>query len=153
MKPKALVVRFADKASQFETTHQRLKDLADFLGVSQNKAIAYAINKAWEMLNEQDDMQVELAFRRHGVKVGRITYLNADQDFIQRVNERIASGTPLPHSDDSSLETDLLFMFLSKEQQDAIRATPDPKEKRRLKAKFLSETSPEEAADNIEKSY
>lgn len=36
----SLVVRFANRVSQFETTHQRLKDIAEFLGVSQNKAVA-----------------------------------------------------------------------------------------------------------------
>lgn len=149
MKTKSLVVRFSDKTSQFETTHQRLKDIAEFLGVSLNKAVAYAINEAWKHLDEQEDMQVELAFKRHGVKVGGVTYLNHEPEFIERVKERIAKGIPLPHEDDETLERDLFFMFLSKEQQDAIRAATDPLEKRRLKARFLKENSPDRAAENF----
>ncbi|MEO1767960.1 hypothetical protein [Thiobacter aerophilum] len=147
---KSLVVRFSDQVSKFETTHQRLKDIAEFLGVSQNKAVAYAINQAWEYLAEHEEMREELEWKRHGVKVGGITYLNHDQAFLDRVRERIAKGVPLPHEDDDHLESGLLFCFLSKEQQDAIRAAADPAEKRRLKAKFLKETSPEAAADNIQ---
>ncbi|GIX24742.1 MAG: hypothetical protein KatS3mg122_1973 [Caldimonas sp.] len=145
----SLVVRFSKQVSRFETTHDRLKDIAEYLGVSQNEAAAYAINLAWKHLVEEEDMDVELAYKRHGVQVGHISYLNADPAFIERVKARIAKGIPLPHEDDSSLETDLLFMFLSKERQDAIRAAADPMEKRRLKAKFLKETSSDEAAENI----
>lgn len=135
----SLVVRFSEQVSKFETTHQRLKDIAEFLGVSQNKAVAYAINKAWEHLAEHEDMHEELEFKRRGVKVGGITYLNEDPAFIKRVRERIASGIPLPHEDDDEIERNVLFMFLSKEQQEAILAAADPAEKRRLKAKFLKE--------------
>ncbi len=136
---KSLVVRFSDKTSRFETTHQRLKDIAEFLGVSQNKAVAYAINKAWELLDEQEDMQFELAFKRHGVKVGGVTYLNVEPEFIERVKELIAKGIPLPHEDDDAIESNLLFRFLTKEQQAAIRAETDPLEKRRLKVRFLQQ--------------
>ncbi|PZP51873.1 MAG: hypothetical protein DI596_14300 [Azospira oryzae] len=146
---KSLVVRFSEQVSKHETTHQRLKDIAEFLGVSQNKAVAYAINKAWEYLAEHEDMLETLELKRYGTEVGGITYLNADPAFIERVRERITKGIPLPHEDDDSIENDLLFMFLSKEHQDAIRATADPMEKRRLKAKFLKETSPESAAENM----
>jgi len=145
----SLVVRFSDQVSKFETTHQRLKDIAEFLGVSQNKAVAFAINLAWEYLAEHEDMREGLEFKRHGVKVGGVTYLNHDPAFIERVRERIANGVPLPHEDDESLEGGLLFMFLSKEQQDAIRAATNADEKRRLKAKFLKENSPDEAVDNF----
>jgi|GEM_PF-5274779 hypothetical protein len=146
---KSLVVRFSEQVSKHETTHQRLKDIAEFLGVSQNKAVAYAINKAWEYLAEHEEMLEELEFKRHGIKVGGITYLNHEPEFIERVRERIAKGIPLPHEDDDSLESNLLFRFLSAEQQEAIRSASDPDEKRRLKAKFLKETSPDEAAVNI----
>lgn len=145
----SLVVRFSEQTSQFETTHHRLKDIADFLGVSQNKAVAYAINLAWERLAKEEEMLEDLEFKRHGVKLGKITYLHAPEDFVHRVKERIAKDIPLPHEDDDEIESGLLFRFLSKEQQDAIHATADPAEKRRLKAKFLKETSPEDAADNF----
>jgi hypothetical protein len=147
---KSLVVRFSDQVSKFETTHQRLKDVAEFLGVSQNKAVAYAINQAWEHLAEHEEMLEDLEWKRHGVKVGGITYLNHDQAFLDRVRERVAEGVPLPHEDDEILERNLLFSFLRKEQQDAIRAAADPAEKRRLKANFLKETPPDVAADNIQ---
>ncbi len=136
---KSLVVRFSEQVSQFETTHGRLKDIAEYLGVSQNKAVAYAINKAWEYLDEHEDMLRELEFKRRGCKVGGVTYLNAPEDFIRRVKERMANGVPLPHEDDEELERNLLFQFLSKEQQAAVRAASDPAEKRRLKAEFLSQ--------------
>lgn len=142
-----LVVRFANQVSQFETTHQRLKDIAEFLGVSQNKAVAYAINQAWEYLAEHEDMREELEFKRRGVKVGGITYLNHDPAFIERVRERIAKGVPLPHEDDDALESNLLFQFLTEEQQAVVRAAASPAEKRHLKSKFLNENrelTPEE---------
>lgn len=133
------VVRFADQVSQFETTRQRLKDIAEFLGVSQNEAVAYAINEAWEYLAEHEDMREALEFKRRGVKVGGITYLNHDPDFVDRVKERLAKGVPLPHEDDDALESNLLFQFLTEEQQAAVRAVASPAEKRHLKAKFLKE--------------
>ncbi|WP_126448382.1 hypothetical protein [Sulfuricystis multivorans] len=143
----SLVVRFSDQVSKFETTHQRLKDIAEFLGVSQNKAVAFAINQAWEYLAEHEDMREELEFKRHGVKVGGVTYLNHDPAFIERVRERIAKGVPLPHEDDDGLDGGLTFLFLTEEQQRQVRDTTDPAEKRRLKAKFLRDNeklSPEE---------
>lgn len=146
---KALRVRLSGQASQFGTTQRRLDDIAEFLGVSREEAAAYAINEAWKRLDEERDMQAELAFRRHGKKVGGITYLDADDGFIRRVEQRIAKGVPLPHEDDEELENDLLFLFLAKHEQAAIRAASDPMEKRRLKAKFLKETKPDEAAGNI----
>jgi hypothetical protein len=146
----SLVVRFSAHPSKFETTHQRLKDIAEFLGVSQNKAAAYAINLAWQRLAEEEEMLEELEFKRHGRKVGQITYLNHPEDAIQRTEDRIADGVPLPHEDDSELESNLLFRFLSQDQQAAIRAASDPAEKRRLKAKFLKETAPERVADNLQ---
>lgn len=147
MKP--LSIRFSGQVSQFETTQKRLEDMAEFLGVSPGEAAAYAINEAWKRLDEEQDMQAELAFGRHGRTVGGITYLDADDGFIRRVEERIAKGVPLPHEDDEGLENDLLFLFLAKHEQAAIRAASDPMEKRRLKAKFLKETKPDEAAGNI----
>lgn len=144
-----LIVRFSNTVSRFETTRQRLKDIAEFLGVSQNKAAAYAINQAWERLAADEEMLEALEFKRNGVKVGGITYLHTDPAFLDRVRERVSNRVPLPHDDDDSLENDLLFRFLSKEQQAAIRAASDPDEKRRLKARFLKETSPEAAADNF----
>lgn len=135
---KSLVVRFSDKPSKFETTHQRLKDIAEFLGVSQNKAIAYAINMAWEHLKDHEEMLEELEFKRHGVKVGGIAYLHAEPEFIGRVRERIAKGVPLPHEDDESLERNLLFQFLTVEQQNVVRGEPDPLKKRHLISAFLA---------------
>ncbi len=55
-----LVIRFSERPSQFETTRQRLRDIAEFLGVSQNKAAAHAINQLWDHLNRRQDMQGEL---------------------------------------------------------------------------------------------
>lgn len=145
---KSLVVRFSEKPSKFETTHQRLKDIAEFLGVSQNKAIAYAINQTWEHLKEHEEMLEELEFKRHGAKVGGITYLHAEPEFIERVRERIAKGIPLPHEDDESLERNFLFSFLSEEQRQRIAAASTADEKRRLKAQCLQELDPDRAAEN-----
>lgn len=150
---KSLVVRFSAKPSKFETTHQRLKDIAEFLGVSQNKAIAYAINQTWERLKEHEEMLEELEFKRHGVKVGGITYLHAEPEFIERVRERIAKGIPLPHEDDESLERNFLFSFLSEEQKNQVRSASSALEKRRLKARFLDETGPDEAASNYKAAH
>ncbi|MBU0501459.1 MAG: hypothetical protein KJ558_10210 [Gammaproteobacteria bacterium] len=136
---KSLVVRFSSKVAAFETTHDRLKDIAEFLGVSQNKAAHYAINKAWESLASNDDMREDLEFKRHGRKVGKVTYLNAPDDLIQRVEERIAKGIPLPHEDDQDLEGSLLFRLLSAEQQNQVRSECSPLAKRRLIVKFLEE--------------
>lgn len=63
---KTLVVRFSDRVSKMETTHQRLKAISEHLGVSQNKAIQYAINKVYEDL----DIEAHLQFKRQGVEVG-----------------------------------------------------------------------------------
>lgn len=149
----SLVVRFADQVSRFETTHQRLKDIAEFLGVSQNKAVAYAINRAWEYLAEHKDMREELEFKRRGVKAGGITYLNHDPAFIERVRERIAKGIPMPHEDDESLENNFLFSFLSEEQKNQVRSASSALEKRMLKARFLKELDPDEAARNYKATH
>lgn len=136
---KTLVVRFSNRVSEMETTHQRLQDIAEFLGVSQNKAIQYAINKTYEHLEESKDIEAELHYRRHGTQVGGVTYLNTPEDFIKRVEERIRDGIPLPHEDDESLERSLLFKLLKEDQQAQVRATQDILEKRRLVAGFLQE--------------
>jgi len=150
---KSLVVRFSDKHSKFETTQQRLKDIAEFLGVSQNKAVAYAINQTWKHLDEHEDMLVELEFKRHGVKAGSITYLHAEPDFIERVRDRIAKGIPMPHEDDESLENNFLFSFLSEEQKNQVRSASSALEKRMLKARFLKELDPDEAARNYKATH
>jgi hypothetical protein len=49
---KAITIRFAERNSLFEVSQERLKDIAGCLGVSQNKAVAYAINMTWENLNK-----------------------------------------------------------------------------------------------------
>jgi molybdenum-dependent DNA-binding transcriptional regulator ModE len=147
---KEIAVRLSEQVSRFETTRERLKDIAEHLGVSEQNAVAYAINKAWEYLDEHEDMLYELESKRRGRKVGGITYLNYPEDFLRRVEERIAKGVALPHEDDDALESNLLFQFLSRDQQAAIRAASDPAEKRRLKEMFLKETSPERAADNLQ---
>lgn len=135
---KNLVVRFSDRVSEMETTHQRLVDIADYLGVSLNKAVQYAINKAYERLAEEDDIEADLYFKRHGRKVGSVTYVNADEDFIRRVEGRIKKGVPLAHEDDESLERNLLFKLLPEDQQAQVRAANDPDDKRRLIASFLA---------------
>lgn len=131
---KTLVVRFSDRVSTMETTHQRLKEIAEHLGVSQNKAIQYAINKVYEDL----DLDAEAQFKQHGVKVGGITYLNHPKDALDRVEARLKAGIPLPHEDDETLESNLLFASLSEEEKAIVRSTPDMLEKRRLIAGFLA---------------
>jgi hypothetical protein len=148
----SLVIRFSDHVSRFEATHQRLKDIAEFLGVSQNKAAAYAINKVWEDLAENEEMLEDLEWKRHGVQVGQITHLNHDPVFIERAKQRVANGDPLPHEDDDDLERALSFQFLTEEQQSQIRAASDPKEKRLLKAGFLKENktlTPDEWGERV----
>lgn len=135
----SLVFRFSESVSRFETTQQRLKDIAEFLSVSQNKAAAYAINKTWESLAEQEDMLEELEFKRHGRKVGKVTYLNHDEDAIRRIEERIANGVPLPHEDDDTLERNLLFRLLTTEQQDRVKTEQDPLMKRQLIVRFIKQ--------------
>lgn len=120
------------------TTHQRLKDIAEFLGVSQNKAIQYAVNTAYDALNEGGDLEAELQFKRHGVRAGGVTYLNHSPEFVKRVQKRIKAGVPLANEDDEGLEHNLLFSFLSAKQQARVRAAREPLEKRRLIAGFLA---------------
>lgn len=130
-----LIVRFSDRVSEMETTHQRLKDIAEHLGVSQNKAIQRAIN----LLYEELDTDLELAFKRHGVKVGGITYLNVPQEQLDRIAARIKAGIPLPHDDNGTLESNILFALLPEEEQAKVKAEPDMLEKRKMIAGFLAE--------------
>jgi len=53
---KEIAVRLSEQVSRFETTRERLKDIAEHLGVSEQNAVAYAINKAWEYLDEHEYM-------------------------------------------------------------------------------------------------
>lgn len=138
---KTLAVRFSDQVSEMETTHQRLKDISEFLGVSQNKAVQYAINKAYDQLNEDKDIEAGLHFKRHGRQVGGVTYLNHSEDQLQRIKQRIKGGIPLPHEDDEALEHNLIFKLLSEKQQAQVKATQDALEKRRLIAGFMREES------------
>lgn len=131
----SLVVRFADRVSPTQTTHERLKAVADHLGVSQNKAVHMAINALHEHI--EDDIAMAEEFRLHGRKVGGVTYLNADEAFIRRVEDRIARGVPLPQEDDESLERHLLFTLLSEEEQAQVKAAADPMQKRHLIARFI----------------
>lgn len=127
-----------------------LRDLSARTGLSEDQLIVIAVNRllhdALRSGNEVDrpsqdlvdDIRVELEFERHGRQVGKITYLNASEDFIQRAEARIAAGIPLPHEDDDSLERTLLFRFLTEEQQAQVKATSDPMEKRHLIAAMLN---------------
>lgn len=142
---KTLAVRFSDQVSEMETTHQRVKDIAEFLGVSQNKAVQYAINKAYDQLNDDRNIEAELHFKRHGRQVGGVTYLNHPEDFLGRVQKRIKDSIPLPHEDDESLERNLIFKLLTEEQQAQAKATQDVLEKRRLIAGFLQQQAGEAA--------
>ncbi len=137
----ALVIRFADQVSPTATTHDRLKAMADHLGVSQNKAAHIAINRLYEEC--ADDIAIEDEFRKHGRKVGGITYLGVSDDFIRRVEDRIARRIPLPHEDDESLERFLLFRFLTKDQQAAVKAEPNFLVKRQMITKFLDDLGDE----------
>ena len=59
---KSLVVRFSDKISETETTHERVKAIADRLGISQNKAVHYAINLAHNQIIGQQVGCITRAF-------------------------------------------------------------------------------------------
>lgn len=128
-----------------------LRELAGRSGLSEDQVIVIAVNRMFHDTFHAgkeadrpaqdliDDIRVELEFERHGRKVGKITYLNASEDFIQRVEQRIAAGIPLPHEDDDSLERTLFFRFLTEEQQSKVKATSDYLEKRHLMSRFLHE--------------
>jgi len=135
----ALCLRFADAPSKFETTHQRLKDLAEYFGVSQNKAAAYAINRLWEMLSADGELQHVSAHKRQGVQVGRVSYLGEDEERLQRIRTRIEAGVPLPHEDDESLDRHPFLRLLPQHLQDAVRREKDPTAKRRLMAELFKQ--------------
>lgn len=127
------MLRFADTPSRFETTHQRLKDLADYFGVSQNKAAAYAINLLWEQLQADDELAAGAAFTRQGTKIGGIRYLGLPADEADelrakaaRTQARAAQGVPAPHFDDDEITRNMFFGLLPQDVQDAIRAEADP---------------------------
>lgn len=138
---------FHEIASEGES--DGLRKLAAKLGCTEDDAIIIAVNRMFlsnvhpveEVDSSAEDLDddIESVFERYGRKVGTITYLNAPEDFIQRVEQRIAAGTPLPHEDDESLERFLLFHFLTEEQQSQVKATPDTLEKRHLIARFLKD--------------
>ncbi|MCL6619385.1 MAG: hypothetical protein K6T33_06305 [Thermomonas hydrothermalis] len=127
------LLRFSDQPSRFETTHQRLKDLADYFGVSQNKAAAYAINLLWEQLQADDELAAGAAFTRQGTKIGGIRYLGLPADEADelrakaaRTQARAAQGVPAPHFDDGEITRNMFFGLLPQDVQDAIRAEADP---------------------------
>lgn len=128
-----------------------LRELAARSGLSEGQIIVIAVSRmvhdVFRAGNEVDppaqdlvdDIRLELAFERHGRRVGEITYLNAPDDFVQRVEQRIADGIPLPHTDDANLESTLYFRCLTDDQQAQARATTDCLDKRRLIAGFLKD--------------
>jgi biotin carboxylase len=127
------LLRFSDTPSRFETTHDRLKDLADYFGVSQNKAAAYAINLLWEQLQADDELAAGAAFTRQGTKIGGIHYLGLSADEADelrakaaRTQARAAQGVPAPHIDDDEITRNMFFGLLPQDVQDAIRAEADP---------------------------
>lgn len=134
-----------------EAESKALRELAAKLGCTEDEAIIIAVKQMFlnnvhpvegdHSFTEDlgDDIEVERAFERHGRRIGKITYLNMPEDFIQRVEQRIAEGIPLPHEDDESLECFLLFRFLTEDQQSQVKARHDPLEKRHLIARFLEE--------------
>lgn len=140
---------FHEIASEAES--KALRELAAKLGCTEDEAIITAVKQLFlnSVPSDEGDrpstedlggeMEVERAFERHGRRIGKITYLNMPEDFIQRVEQRIAEGIPLPHEDDDGLENFLLFRFLSEQQQKQVKSTPDPLEKRHLIARFLNE--------------
>lgn len=134
-----LAVRFANKVSKMETTQQRVKDLAGLLGVSQNKAIHYAVNQAYEALFETPEQEAaaDALREKEAVVVGGISYRGASPEFLRRVQSRIDAGTPLPHEDDETLESNLLFSMLEPYQQAQVKAQSDPLTKRELIAAFV----------------
>jgi serine phosphatase RsbU (regulator of sigma subunit) len=136
-KPTSFPLRLSNRTSKFETTPERLKDIAEFLGVSQNKAAAYAINQLWEHLVENEEMLEELEFKRHGVKVGNVTYLNETEEAIAKRRANLKAKKPLPHILDESLESNFLFAGLPEQEQAIIRAASTPDQKRRLLAEAV----------------
>jgi len=136
--PTSLVIRFADRVSQTQTTHERLKALADHFGVSQNKAAHMAINRLYD--ETATDRAIEAEFLKHGRKVGGVTYLHAPEDFLLRVEDRIRRGIPLPHEDDDALEHNLLFKLLPPDVQACVISATDPMDKRRLIDQHLRES-------------
>ena len=122
---KSLVVRFSDKISETETTHERVKAIADRLGISQNKAVHYAINLAHNQII--------------GQQVGCITYLGAPQDAIQRAQERVAQGVPMAHTEDDQLEKNLFFSLLPEATKKQAHEVTDPAEKRKIIKQLIQE--------------
>jgi riboflavin biosynthesis pyrimidine reductase len=136
-KPTSFPLRLSTHVSKFETTPERLKDIAEFLGVSQNKAAAYAINQLWKHLVENEEMLEELEFKRHGVKVGNVTYLNETEEALAERRANLKAKKPLPHILDKSLESNFMFAALPEEEKAIIRAASTPDEKRRLLAEAV----------------
>lgn len=71
-----------------------------------------------------------------GKVVGGVTYIGHTEDDLARIEARIEArikaGIPLPHEDDETLESNLLFASLSDAEKAQVRAATDPLEKRRL---------------------
>jgi hypothetical protein len=118
-------------------TPDRLADIAEFLGATQNTAAAYAINQVWECLAEHEEMLEALEFERRDVKVGEVTYLDASEEESAERRANLEANKPLPNITDKSLETHLLFTLLPEEDQAIIRAANTPDEKRRLLAEAV----------------
>lgn len=126
-----------------------LRDLAARSGLPEGQLIVIAVSRlvhdalhageeadrpAQEMV---DGICVDLEFERHGKKVGKVTYLNESEDYLKRVEKRIADGVPLPHEDDDNLEGFLFFSLLPEESREQARAVSDPLEKRHLIASLI----------------
>ncbi len=119
-----------------------LRQLAVKSGLSEDEVIVIAVSRMFHDVFHADtrhpsqdlidDIRVELAFERRGRTVGGITYLHAPEDFIRRVEQRIAEGIPLPHEDDDSLENFFLFDFLPDAAKAQAKAVSDPLAKRHL---------------------
>lgn len=80
---------------------------------------------------------------REAVEVGGISYRGATPEFLRRVQERIDEGIPLPHEDDETLESNLLFSMLHPQQQAQIKAEKDIFKKRALFAGYLAKEAKE----------
>lgn len=123
------------------TSHCRLQDIAEFLGISQTEAVQRAIDIAWKHLEDTEDMSVELAFARHGRTIGGVVFLGEDEAFIERAQKRYDERVPLWILDDEGLDRNFFVGFLTNEQKQQVRAASEPLEKRRLILKFMDETS------------
>jgi len=129
-------IYFSETPSRFETTKERVEEIAKILGVSKNKAIAYAVNELYERLIEE---KIEEEFAKRGKRVANALYLNVPEEELAELSENVSRKVPLPLIRDSELEHNFLFAGLPEEKKEAIRNAATPEEKRALLAQAVEE--------------